>query len=321
MLTVLMGVYNGEIYLTEAMDSVLQQTFSDFEFLIINDGSTDRTSEILYSYQDSRIRIISNEKNIGLTKSLNIGLRESRGQLVARQDADDVSKLERFGAQVKILHDSPKVVLASSWCELADEEGRLFGCIQPRTTRSDLLKRFSEADSPFPHGSVMYRKKSVLDIGGYDERFWYAQDFDLWLRLLNNSEAEVAVVPEVLYRIRKTIPTKEFKGICQRRYAEVSWEQHCLGDRIDFPDVRGWVSERFPLTTKDSRRSVDEHWLFLSLTALQNDLKSIARLYARRALRSNNFQVRYRAMWRIILSILPHRFARILQEKFWLLKR
>src|SRR4051794_29608800 len=113
--TVLLAVYNGERYLREAIDSILGQTFQDFEFLIINDGSTDSTREIILSYHDPRIRLVDNEDNIGQTRSLNRGLALAAGQFVARQDADDISEPERLASQVAFLEIHPEVVLLGTW--------------------------------------------------------------------------------------------------------------------------------------------------------------------------------------------------------------
>jgi len=104
-ISVIMSVYNGEKYLGEAIDSVLGQTFTDFDFIIVNDGSTDGSPGIIQSYRDERIRVINNEKNIGLTKSLNKAIKESGGEYIARQDADDISLPERFEEQVWFLEE------------------------------------------------------------------------------------------------------------------------------------------------------------------------------------------------------------------------
>jgi glycosyltransferase involved in cell wall biosynthesis len=108
-ISVLMSVYNGEKYLKEAVDSILNQTFSDFEFIVINDHSTDSTSEILFSYKDSRLKIIENDENIGITKSLNKGLRLVSGKYTARMDADDISFNNRLEKQLQYLEDNPDV--------------------------------------------------------------------------------------------------------------------------------------------------------------------------------------------------------------------
>src|SRR4051812_26679567 len=121
--SVLMAVYNGEQYLREAVNSILSQTFKDFEFIIIDDGSTDRSPELLASYAraDSRVKLIS-RPNKGLTKSLNEGLHAARGEFVARMDGDDISLPERFERQVSYLREHPEVVLVGSRVEFIDPD-------------------------------------------------------------------------------------------------------------------------------------------------------------------------------------------------------
>ena len=113
--TVLLSVYNGERYLRESIESILNQTFTDFEFLIINDGSTDDSRRIISSYDDPRIQLIDNEQNIGLSQSLNKGLKLARGTYIARQDADDISEPERLAKQVSYMDRNPHIALLGSW--------------------------------------------------------------------------------------------------------------------------------------------------------------------------------------------------------------
>lgn len=181
--TVLMAVYNGERYLTEAIDSILCQTFQDFEFLIVNDGSSDSTREIILSYDDSRIRLVDNECNLGLARSLNRGLELAAGQLIARQDADDISEPERLAKQVAFMETHPDVALLGTWYKKIDAQGILLGhrekpcdCLQIRWS----LLFFC----PFVHSTVMLRKVAVLSqIGFYNEAITYAEDYELWSRI------------------------------------------------------------------------------------------------------------------------------------------
>ncbi|HEY9660554.1 MAG TPA: glycosyltransferase, partial [Allocoleopsis sp.] len=128
-ISVLMAVYNGSRYVAEAIESILNQTFTDFEFLIIEDGSTDNTVQILQDYanRDPRIKLIQNEQNIGLTKSLNKGLKLAQGKYIARQDADDVSLPHRFEQQIAVFAQNPAAVLVSCSLELIDATGKTVG--------------------------------------------------------------------------------------------------------------------------------------------------------------------------------------------------
>ena len=182
-ISVIMSVYNGEKYLREAIESILNQTFTDFEFIIVNDGSTDNSLEIIKSYNDERIKIINNEKNIGLTKSLNKALAQARGEYIARQDADDISLPSRFEEQIKYLEEHPDVVLLGTSSYNIDESGKIIGkkIALAKPTMGNLFK-----ENQFIHGSVMFKKEVVDELGYYNELFNYSQDYELWLRIANH---------------------------------------------------------------------------------------------------------------------------------------
>jgi glycosyltransferase involved in cell wall biosynthesis len=198
--TVLMAVYNGEVYLRDAVDSILSQTYQDFEFLIINDGSTDATREIVLSYQDPRVRLVDNPNNLGLTRSLNRGLQLATGQLIARQDADDISEPDRLAQQVTFLDNHPDIALVGTWYTRIDALGTPLGqanlpCDYPQLSWHLLFY------CPFIHGSIMLRKATVsAHVGCYDEAFVYAQDYDFWTRIA--LALPVANQPQYLVRYR-----------------------------------------------------------------------------------------------------------------------
>ncbi|HEX9083960.1 MAG TPA: glycosyltransferase family 2 protein [Gemmatimonadaceae bacterium] len=183
--TVLMSVFNGEPFLAPAIESILRQTFTDFEFLIIDDASTDGSLAITRSFADPRIRVIVNEANIGLTRSLNKGLAAITTELVARQDADDVSARRRLEAQVAFMDDHPNVAVVGTQARLIGANGAALGPLLPWRASSDLGLRWQMMiDSGFVHSSVMFRKAVVRDeLGGYDETFRTGQDAELWTRV------------------------------------------------------------------------------------------------------------------------------------------
>jgi len=195
--TVLMSVYNGEEYLREAVESILDQTYGDFEFLIIDDGSTDGTRDILASYDDSRIRLV-HQGNMGLTKALNVGNRLAVGRYVARMDADDFSAPERLARQVELAREFPEAASISTGARVLRsdrEEVR-----KPRFSDSTLPALLLERN-PVIGASTVYLRSVVLAAGGFDEQYRYAQDRDLWLRLAWAGE-KFRVVEEPLYIIR-----------------------------------------------------------------------------------------------------------------------
>ena len=160
--TVLMSVYNGEKHLREAIDSILNQTFGDFEFLIINDGSTDRTADILQSYQDSRIKIIHNEKNIGLTKSLNKGLKLAKGEYLARMDADDISYPNRLEVQYEYMEKNPNVGIVGSWNDVIDDIGNTIGFWKCNYSSEEIYYILNFRNC-LTHCSVLFKKELVIN--------------------------------------------------------------------------------------------------------------------------------------------------------------
>lgn len=201
--SVVMSVYNGERHLRETVESVLNQTFTDFEFIMIDDGSTDGTRAILESYDDSRIVLLHNEENIGLTRSLNRGLAKAQGEYIARQDADDVSFARRLAAQVQFLDSNPRVGLVGTSCCRIDSQGEVLG-IRKGSYGGRSLRQVLHRRSVFTHGSVMFRQTCLEVVGPYRPCFRYAQDFDLWLRI--SEHFDLGYVEETLY-MRRVHPT------------------------------------------------------------------------------------------------------------------
>lgn len=195
--TVLMSVYNGEKYLCEAIDSILAQTFSDFEFLIIDDASTDNTKKILSDYSDERIRVFENQENLGLTKSLNVGLALSSGDYIARMDADDISMPKRVETQVKFLERNPDIAAVGTGSYDIDFEGNILAEKIPVAYPgySDLL-----TVNQFVHGSLLFRKNVLIKEGGYSEEFRYCQDYELMLKL--SKKYRLANIQTPLYKLR-----------------------------------------------------------------------------------------------------------------------
>ncbi len=198
-ITVLMSVYNGEEYLAEAIESILRQTFRDFEFLIIDDGSTDGTKEIIESIQDSRIRLIS-RANKGFTASLNEGIEKARGEYIARQDADDLSLPQRLEREVVYLDAHPEVGMVGTNYTIMDDADR--PVVTTRLfTHPDDLAIAELLSNQFGHGSVMMRKSVVNNVGLYDSRGGeVVSDYDLFCRI--SRVAKLANLKEPLYKWR-----------------------------------------------------------------------------------------------------------------------
>lgn len=184
-ISVIMGVYNGERFLAEAIESILFQTFRDFEFIIINDCSTDKSEKIISSFDDPRIKLINLKENKGLSFALNTGILKSKGHYIARMDSDDVSIPERFEKQVEFFKKNPEVsVLGSAYYEINGNGGIIGKKIFP--TGNSKLKRMLIRINPFFHPSVMMKKDVLLKTGGYDSSMRMLEDYDLWFRVSRN---------------------------------------------------------------------------------------------------------------------------------------
>jgi glycosyltransferase involved in cell wall biosynthesis len=207
--TVLLPVYNDEQRVRSAIDSVLRQTFADFELLVIDDGSTDGTPAVLQGFADRRLRVIRNRVNRGLPDSLNLGLAEAKGGYVARMDSDDICLPPRLAAQVAYLDTHPKVDVCGSWVEpfgTGREEVWEYPAA-PAEVRAGLLFRPTIA-----HPTAMLRKASfaAADLK-YDPAFRSSEDYDFWARA--SEQLVLANVPQVLLRYRLAPPALDKAGI------------------------------------------------------------------------------------------------------------
>lgn len=198
--SVVLPVYNCADYVAEAVQSILDQTFSNFEFLIIDDGSTDATSNVLQGFKDPRIRSLTQE-NRGLAFTLNRGLELSRGRYVARQDADDISRPDRLGKQVAFLEAHAACALVGTWADIwraREPTGRSHHHPSDNAT----LKFELLFNNPFVHSSVMMRKTILEQVGGYaGDSFPQTGDYELWSRIAR--VGEVANIPEALQIYRE----------------------------------------------------------------------------------------------------------------------
>lgn len=204
--SVVMGVYNSEDFVKEAIQSVLNQTYEDLEFIVINDGSTDNTLQVLKKFRDPRLKII-NQKNIGLTKSLNKGIKMAEGKYIARQDADDISSPERLYKQLKIMEKYEDVGIVASNFVVFSVKHFLEGILKPD------IKKFPKKNV-FAHGSLMFRSE-LLRNNLYNDKFLYKQDYELLYRLYR--QTKIYIIPEVLYYHRKELVYNFEKFIYQTR--------------------------------------------------------------------------------------------------------
>lgn len=206
-ISVVMPAYNAEKYIGQAIESILNQTYSNFEFIIINDGSNDKTKEVILSYKDDRIIYLENERNFGIVVTLNKGLEKANGEYIARMDADDIAEPNRFEKQIKYLDKNIEIgVLGSGICtfrENIESKKRLF------TTNADQLKAELIFNSCIAHPTVMIRKKILGKYNlKYDLNYAGAEDYCLWWEIAKVSK--IATLPDILlnYRMHESQVTK-----------------------------------------------------------------------------------------------------------------
>lgn len=184
-ISVVMAVYNGSKYLGEALESLLSQSLGDLELIAVDDGSDDRSPDILrqYAERDDRIILLRNEMNSGLTRSLNRGIQVARGEYMARLDADDIALPGRFEAQAGLLDREPDVGLVGGGYKVVTEDGRFVYEHIPPVSDEALKSELLIKNNSIGHSAVMARLETIRCVGGYDESFPVSQDYDLWARL------------------------------------------------------------------------------------------------------------------------------------------
>lgn len=223
--SIVMSVYNGQRYLCEALNSLLEQTLQDFELVIVDDGSTDETSLILDAYEkkDKRIFIIRNEQNLGVAASLNRGLQICRAPLVARADADDVFMPERLAKQLTYINQNPNVGVVGSAYQEIDENGQTLKDCEV-VTEDRHLKFKLLFGCIYIHPTTIFRRDLVLNAGGYDEKNFGRgpEDYDLWARLLSRTRFGNINEPLVKYRVYSNSVIGKFDNKRWRQYFSVT---------------------------------------------------------------------------------------------------
>lgn len=233
-ISVLMSVYNDAEYVGQAVESILNQSYGGFEFLITNDCSSDGSRGILkhYAERDERIILVDNEKNIGLTKSLNRMIERARNPFLARMDADDIAMPDRFERQIDVFRHHPEVDIVFGDTVLIDKNGAEI-CRSWRPDEKTILEVLPNR-CYIPHPTVMMCKEAVQAVGGYDEEFWTGQDKDLWLRMQDTGKC-LYYLPNVLLKYR--INPDSVRGYTSDNY----WfavANHCIWNRQKIKALR-----------------------------------------------------------------------------------
>ena len=231
-----MSVHNGMPFVRQAVDSILQQSFDRFEFIIVDDASSDETPECLRSLRDSRVKVVSLAENIGLTAALNRGLSFAKGEFIARQDADDYSHPRRLENQAAYLRSHVSCALVGAQARLIDQDGRSLGKKSFPMGHHGI--RFTHLfDNAFAHSAVMFRSAVLNEFAGYDEEWRVSQDYELWSRL--SDRFTVANLPErlVTLRVREGSITKTHAHTDLIRRVQAAHYERLFGELASEADL------------------------------------------------------------------------------------
>ncbi|MFA9478267.1 glycosyltransferase family 2 protein [Phycisphaerales bacterium AB-hyl4] len=241
MISVLMPAYNAERYIDEAIESVLAQTYRDFELIVADDGSTDETLAIArrYAAKDERVHVLTHA-NMGMGDTLNNALQHAKHEWLARLDADDRMKPERLERQLAFVQTQPELAVLSSLVAFIDEQGGVIGVSRSPFTEAEAVRRAVQTNTliGFHHPAILMRKSVVQAAGGYRKAFWPADDLDLWNRIAEAGHA-MLVQPTVLteYRIHG-------ESVCvsaaRQTTLKLEWVEDCMLRRRAGEPERSW---------------------------------------------------------------------------------
>lgn len=204
LVSVVMCAYNEGRYIGEAIESILRQTYSNLELVVVNDGSTDRTWKIISAFSDDRLKQI-NQGRMEFPADLNVGLIQASGEIIAKLDADDIALPNRLELQVRCLEENPDVALVGTFARYQDPDGRP---IIPLVSNSDVpgsnkeIRKYMLRDSPLGSSSVAFRREVLNSVDSYNKNAGYVEDYDFWVRIA--ARYRIAIIPEVtvIYRVR-----------------------------------------------------------------------------------------------------------------------
>ena len=289
LVTVLIPVFNGEKYLSQAIKGVLNQTYTDFEFLIVDDASTDNSKNIIKSYDDSRIKLVENGWNLGQTATLNKGIKLAKGKYIARLDQDDLSLPKRLEKQVEFLNSNPDITAVGSYVICIDENGNYMReSIWPVGFENNLFNILCGIP-PVGHPAVMYRKEVVEKIGYYRNDYSVSSDLDLWLRIYSKG-CTCSNIPDNLtyYRIHSEQGSDIQKNLQRKNHilAFYDFYSQLTKKEIDYDKIEQYLNVLVWESEKLNKKNIENIieiflTLFESLKPLHNCNNNIKKLLLR----------------------------------------
>lgn len=314
-----MPVYNASAYLRESIDSILNQTFTDFELIIIDDGSKDNSVEIIKSYQDSRIRFYINDKNKGIVYTLNKGIDYASSEIIARMDADDISLPDRFEKQYNYLNTHPDCSLVCGWITIIDRDGNE-SFTQKRYTANLYFDMVYECT--IPHPTVMFRKQDFQQIGGY--RNVVAEDYDLWSRYIQ--KFKIVNIESVVLKYRKletnlSTVLKDKNYLSTKNIVRENIKKLAIGIKLD-ENIIDWYLGNFTTVQNNRDKFLSS---ILSLKKIrnklwQNDNPNCNKHYIRIAFKNkrnillNQFNISMNERQKMVLLLLSGQFKLLIKS-------
>lgn len=259
-ISVIMSVYNAEKFLCESMNSIINQSFRDFELIVIDDCSTDKSGQILEEFagQDDRIKLIKKEQNKGFTgfvENLNTGIQHACGKYIARMDADDISHPERFEKQYNFLEKNPAIFMVGAQANFIDEAGKKTGSIEAPLTHEEIRRRMPKHISMF-HPLIMFRNEKI----SYREKMYFCEDYDLYFRLLCEGK-KLANLPDYLldYRILNSSISRKNNHFVRKIFVEKArqfYQQQCSTSKDEYDnfnptEIFHILEENYPNSSQD----------------------------------------------------------------------
>lgn len=316
LISVVMSVYNGEKYLAEAINSILNQTYQNFEFIIIDDCSTDNSLEILdnYAKKDSRIKIIKKDKNIGIEgfiKNLNYGISIAKGNYIARMDQDDISMIERFQKQLEFLENNPEISLVGAQINFINENNEIIGERIGATRHNEIVEKITSTIQLF-HPVIMFR--NYLGIK-YREKFLYCEDYDFYLNFITQGKKLANIDEKLLnYRILESSISRKGDNFIKKMMVAKSIFFYELRKKSETDFYENFDNQEVLEINNFSYKNKLEELFFASKTAIktnnQEKLKYIIRKI-RKFYPNENIPLKY-----LIFANVPMLVFRVLKKIF-----
>ena len=305
--SIVMAVYNDESNIESSIDSILNQTYQDWELIIVNDGCTDKTPLLLdkVAQKDDRIKILE-QKNMGLTHALIRGCQEAKGEYIARQDSGDISFPTRLTQQVKVLDQDINVSLVSSFTKFVAPQKEILQIAEVASLR------FRKTNDPFAidnfqmpthHGNTMFRHRDYQKVGGYRDNFYYAQDRDLWIRLIEIGDH--LIIPEILYQAQFYANSISGQHSQEQRQLKqlidlITIERRKGNNQLELLKKASLIRKKPESKITKNNRLAEGYYFLGSCLMAKND--SHARYYLFKAIRLNPFYLK--AYAKIIMALL-----------------